>query len=152
MVLPLIIDLIIFRDFRSIYFIIVVHLHASTFALCLLRLYESFDIVNIYGVTYLYDILLGIFFFFFLLYFDPTTVRRSTDVYVPLHCQVLSASRTGRGWMCLDISDGGEEKCIGRNSWPKCDRCACAAAVMDAQISTVIYYFYYIRIYNIYLF
>lgn len=35
----------------------------------------------------------------------------------------------GRGeWMCLDISDGGEEKCIGRNSWPKCDRCACVAA------------------------
>jgi len=29
----------------------------------------------------------------------------------------------------LDIISGGEEKCIGRNSWPKCDRCACAASV-----------------------
>jgi len=40
-----------------------------------------------------------------------------------------SRGRVAEGCGGLDISSGGEEKCIGRNSWPKCDRCACAAAV-----------------------
>jgi len=52
--------------------------------------------------------------------------------------------------MCLDISDGGEEKCIGRNSWPKCDRCACAAAADGrADFHGDIPFLLYIRIYNI---
>jgi len=67
-------------------------------------------------------------FFIYIYFVGRTNLRRSTGV--PLHGRVPSASR---GWVeegCggLDFTSGVEGKCIGRNSWPKCDRCACAAA------------------------